>query len=154
MNMHTKCSVLCFVFLAAFMCVTSASAQERVANYSTGRAGTAGFEAFRFWVRDGQPAAVTYISGSPAEVIELKYAGPEAWRKSPAFKVQFLTGRTLYVVPQWLTLRVTDGAKYSKVFRWQYEGPVNGRGTACAPCANDAREAMQLIKAHFLSRRP
>ena len=84
----------------------------------------------------------------------MKYVGIEGWRKWPAFKVKFLTGRTLHVVPQGLTLRVTDDAKYSKVFRWQYEGPVEGRGTACVPCAADAREAMQLIKAHFLNLRP
>src|SRR5215204_2429171 len=150
--MHAPRTILCLTLLTVF--AVSASAQERVANYSTGRAGTARFESFGFWVRDGQPAAITYTFGSPAEVIELKYAGAESWRKAPAFKVQFVTGRTLYVIPQWLTLRVTDGAKYSRVFRWQYEGPRNGRGTACVPCAADEREAMQLIKAHFLSQRP
>jgi len=151
--MQTLRTVLCLTVLAVF--AASASAQERVAHYSTGRAGTARFEALGFWVRNGEPTGITYTFGSPAEVAELKYAGPEGWRKSPAFKVQFLTGRTLYVVPQGLTLRVTDGARYSKVFRWQYEGPVDGRGTACMTCAADAREAMRLIKEHFiLNRRP
>ena len=152
--MRTKCSILCIVFLTALACAGSAEAQERVANYTAGRAGTARFEALGFWVRDGQPSGITYTFGSPAEVIELKYVGIEGWRKWPAFKVKFQNGRTLYVVPQGLTLRVTDDAKYSKVFRWQYEGPVGGRGTACVPCAADAREAMQLIKAHFLNLRP
>ena len=146
-------TIFCLTLLAVF--AVSASAQERVAHYATGRAGTESFEAFGFWVRDGRPAAITYTFGSPAEVTELKYVGPAGWRKSPAFKVQFLTGRALYVVPQGLTLRVTDDVGYSKVFRWRYEGPVDGRGTACMPCASDAREAMRLIKAHFiLNRRP
>jgi hypothetical protein len=128
------------------------SAQERVANYSTGRLGSAAFEHFSFGVRDGQRAAIEYTYGPRWKEITLEYAGAETWKGEKAFKVRFPNGRELYVIPRGETLRVVDvSGKYSKLFRWQYEGPVNGRGTFCDSCAEDETEAMRLMRAHYLN---
>src|ERR1043165_5607903 len=145
--------VLAFVVLltAVLLAAATARAQEHVANYSTGKTGSQSFEELSFWTRDGKRAEIGYIYGKEWKELKLSYAGPEGWKSENAFKVQFPNGHILYIIPRGLTLRVVDaGGSYSKIFRWYYEGPVNGRGTFCEPCAEDEREAIQIVKAYFL----
>jgi hypothetical protein len=40
--------------------------------------------------------------------------------------------------------------KYSKIFRWEYERPVDGRGTFCEPCVGEDKEAITFIKKYFM----
>jgi len=56
------------------------------------------------------------------------------------------------MIPLAAQLQVTDErGTYNKLFSWEYEGPVNGMGTFCEPCAGDPEEAMQLIRIYCLT---
>lgn len=126
-------------------------AQGRVANFSTGRAGSASFEQFGFWVKEGRRAEIDYVYGADRRESQVTWVGAERWKGSRAFKVKFANGRELYIIPQGERLRVVDASgKYAKVFRWMYEGPVNGRGTFCQPCAEGSAEAAALVRDNFM----
>jgi hypothetical protein len=67
------------------------------------------------------------------------------------FKIQFTNKYVLYIIPTGLRLKVTDvTGKYNKTFSWEYEGPVNGIGTYCDPCADDDNDAMKIIHASYM----
>jgi hypothetical protein len=136
-----------------FLIPAAAFGQDRVANYETGKLGTKSYERFSFWVKDGMPSEVTYGFGRDWYDKEIKptYAGPVAIKGARGFKLQFPNGQLFYVIPQGRVLRITDSSgKYTKIFRWSYEGPVNGRGTYCDPCTQDPKEAIELIRSSYL----
>jgi hypothetical protein len=140
-----------FVLGVGALAARPALAQNQVANYGYGQPGTAGYEHFSFWTRDGHRSDAAYASGKNREDAQLRYIGPSKITGQPGFKVRFLNGRTLYLVPSGTTLHVaaTPGTA-PKIFVWEYEGPVNGVGTQCSVCAEDAQSAMRLIRAHYL----
>jgi hypothetical protein len=128
-----------------------ALAQNQVANYGYGQPGTAGYEHFSFWTHNGRRSDVAYAYGAKREDARLRYAGPSKRNGQAGFKVQFLNGRTLYLAPSGTTLRVaTAPGAAPKTFTWEYEGPVNGVGTNCSVCVEDAPAAMRLLRAHYL----
>jgi hypothetical protein len=128
-----------------------ALAQNQVANYGYGQPGTASYEHFSFWTHNGRRSDIGYASGKNREDAQMRYLGPGRLAGQPGFKVQFLDGRTLYLVPGGTTLQVaTAPGAEPKTFVWEYEGPVNGVGTACSVCAEDAQAAMRLVRAHYL----
>lgn len=128
-----------------------ALAQNQVANYGYGQPGTAGYEHFSFWTHNGRRSDVAYAAGTNREDAQLRYLGPGKLAGQPGFKVQFLDGRTLYLVPSGNTLQVATGPGTApKTFVWEYEGPVNGVGTTCSVCAEDAAAAIRLVRAHYL----
>ncbi|RZL14454.1 MAG: hypothetical protein EOO62_05395 [Hymenobacter sp.] len=128
-----------------------AQAQNQVANYSYGQPGTAGYEHFSFWTNNGRRSDAAYAAGKKREDAQLRYLGPSKVNGQPGFRVQFLNGRTLYLVPSGTTLRVaTTPGGAPKTFTWEYEGPVDGVGTFCSVCAEDAQAAMRLLRAHYL----
>jgi hypothetical protein len=140
--------IAAFTF-SAFPVRAQEESNRHVASYYTGKPGTANYETLALWTQDGQRSELFYSYGKTFKEIKLTYAG--ALNGARGFKIQFPNGHTLNVVPKGLTLLVTDDAgTYSKVFRWLYEGPRNGRGTHCDPCAEDEREAMKIIKGSFL----
>ena len=49
-----------------------------------------------------------------------------------------------------LNVRNIEG-NYLKTFKWEYEGPINGIGTFCTPCAEDEVEVMELLKIDYLN---
>jgi hypothetical protein len=123
----------------------------KVANYSTGQPGTDGYEEFSFWVRNNAVSTVTYVYGRDRKEANVNYLGKSSLNGKPAFKLGLPNGVVLYAVPLDITLMVTDRpGKYVKRFSWQYEGPVDGIGTFCQPCAQDERSAMRLIKGYYL----
>lgn len=123
----------------------------QVANYSTGQPGTDGYEQFSFWVRNSTVSDISYVYGRNRKEAKITYLGKSSLNGKPAFKLGLPTGVVLYAVPLDITLMVTDRpGKYVKRFSWQYEGPVDGIGTFCQPCAPDERSAMRLIKAFYL----
>ena len=86
----------------------------------------------------------------PARDLPLKYLGPIRLKGHQGFRVRFSNGLILNLWPEGDKLRVTDTkGKYNKLFSWEYEGPVNGIGTFCTPCAQDAAEALRLLKPYF-----
>lgn len=132
-------------------CLTAspAHAQNQVANYGFGQPGTAAYEHFSFWTKDGVRTDIHYAYGKDRTDIPLRYAGRTNGGQ-PGFRVRFPNGRTLSMVPSGTTLRVTTKTAAPKIFAWEYEGPVNGVGTACSVCTPDAAAAMRLVRKHYL----
>ena len=147
----TLTSVVGIALGAGVLAARPALAQNQVANYGYGQPGTAGYEHFSFWTNNGRRSNAAYASGTNREDAQLRYLGPSKLAGQPGFRVQFLNGRTLYLVPSGTTLQVATAAGAApKTFTWEYEGPVNGVGTTCSVCAEDAQAAMRLLRAHYL----
>lgn len=128
-----------------------AHAQNQVANYSLGQPGTASYEHFSFWTKDGQRTDLQYAYGKDRKDTQLRYVGLGRLNGQRCFKVQFPNRHTLYLLPSGTTLRVaTSPTATPKTFVWEYEGPVNGVGTNCSVCVADAAAAMRLLRAHYL----
>lgn len=131
--------------------ISQAQAQSKVANYSYGQPGTATYEHFSFWAQDGQRGELSYSYGKDRKESKLTYLGPDKVNGKAAFKVQFPNKHVLYIIPTGTTLRVTDNKLAAqKTYRWEYEGPVNGIGTFCQPCAEDEKKAIQLVQSAYL----
>jgi len=65
--------------------------------------------------------------------------------------MQFTNKYVLYIIPAGLSLKVIDSSgTYSKIFSWQYGGPVNGIGTHCDVCAEDDTDAMKILRLAYL----
>ena len=141
-------SLFAATLLAAALVAHPAHAQNQVANYGFGQPGTAGYEHFSFWTKDGIRTDIHYAYGKDRTDIPLRYAG--RLRGQAGFQVRFPDGRTLRVVPSGTTQRVTTKTAAPKIFAWEYEGPVNGVGTACSVCTPNATAAMQLVRKHYL----
>jgi hypothetical protein len=132
---------------------SSLQAQTKVANYSLGKPGTDKYEHFEFWIKNRKRADINYSYGKKNKEVRLKYLGDTILNNDSCFKVQFSNKYILYIIPSWSDLKVTDNeGKYNKVFRWEYEGPVNGIGTFCDVCAEDETEAIRMIKKYWLKR--
>jgi len=128
-----------------------AHAQNQVANYGFGKPGTAAYEHFSFWTKDGRRTDIQYAYGRDRKDTQLRHAGPTRVNGQPGFKMRFANGHTLYVVPSGTTLKVATSATAApKTFAWEYEGPVNGVGTNCSVCTPDAAAAMRLVQRHYL----
>ncbi len=150
--MSSFSSAFCVLaFGAGTLATRPAQAQNQVANYGYGQPGTASYEHFSFWTLNGRRSDVGYAAGANREDAQVRYLGPAKPNGQPGFKVKFLSGRTLYVVPSGNTLLVSDATGAApKTFTWEYEGPVNGVGTACSVCVADVTAAMRLVQAHYL----
>jgi len=139
--------------LGLLVAVPRAQAQKanRVANYYTGTPNTASYEHFSFWTTDGRRGDMQYSHGADRLDVALRYAGAAQLQGHAAFKVRFPDGKLLYVAPADTTLLVAPTATAEpQVFRWEYEGPVNGVGTDCSVCAPDAAVAAELVRKHFV----
>lgn len=134
--------------LFSFNC--SICAQNRVANFSTGKVGTATYEHFSFWVEDNNIGDITYSYGKSRREIKLKYSGTATLNGIKIFKVEFPNDEIFYILPQKTSLKIVNkNANYNKIFRWEYEGPVNGIGTWCDACTQDGQESIDLIEEYF-----
>src|SRR3546814_10437131 len=81
--------------------------------------------------------AIDYEYGADQKRVRLRAIGPDG--SDEGFAVRFPNGLVLDIVPQGTALQVSDrSGNYSKTFEWQYEGPVDGRGTFCTPCVEKA----------------
>ncbi|GAB3999728.1 hypothetical protein GCM10028807_50760 [Spirosoma daeguense] len=130
---------------------TFANAQMKVANFSYGEPGTDKYEQLSFWAKNGQRAEIRYTYGKDRKETTLTYLGKSPKAKGSGFNVQFPNNYVLYVAPVGNKLRLVDAqATYQKTFAWEYEGPVNGIGTFCNVCAQDDKEAMQLVRTYYL----
>lgn len=113
--------------------------------------GTAQYEHFSFWVKDGKRGEITYTYGKNAREQPVTYLGKAIINGQACFKIRFANNYVLYVIPQKTQVKITDQAgKYLKTFPWAYEGPVNGIGTFCDVCAEDEREAVKLINLCYM----
>jgi hypothetical protein len=106
------------------------------------------FESFSFWSGPKDGNSVGYAYGKGGTEVKLRALGPNPDGKG--FAVQFPNGLVLDIEPRGDVLLVSDRAgKYHKTFEWQYEGPVDGRGTFCQVCVEEA-EAMPFVRGHFM----
>jgi hypothetical protein len=141
----------CFVLLLVLLAVCSAQAQNVVANYYFGQPGTASYEHFSFWTKDGQRYQMQYSYGPERRDATPRYVGAAIVGGQPSFKVQFPDGSARYITPTDSTLRVaTSPTAAPKTFAWEYEGPVNGVGTICSVCVPNAAAAIRLVRNHYL----
>lgn len=149
--MHTIFSIKVALFSTiALLTVASVSAQK-VANYATGKYGEPNYEHLSFWTKAGKRAEITYTHGKYGKQLPVNYLGKAAYEGKAAFRVQLPNGSLLYVIPSGVNLKIQNTAKsYNKLFTWAYEGPVNGMGTFCETCAEDEKEAMQLLRTYYL----
>ena len=128
----------------------AAHAQNQVANYSFGKPGTATYEHFSFWVKDGHRTDIAYAYGRDRKDSQLRYLGPSRVKSQAGFNAQFSNGHTVHLVPSGNRLLVTAAGAAPKIFTWEYEGPVNGIGTFCSVCAQDEQAAMRLLQRCYL----
>ena len=139
-----------FIFFS-FILLSPTTFCQQVANYSSGVRGTDDFEEFSFWARNNARAEIYYRYGKVPEEVKLTYGGRTLMRNRQCFKVKFPNGYELLISPKDQGLRVMDeDENYNKIFQWEYEGPVDGVGTACDICTKDEWEALVLIKAYFI----
>jgi hypothetical protein len=149
--MHYSAPLGTLAVVLNMLAACPAHAQNRVANYGFGQPGTATYEHFSFWTKDGQRTDVQYAYGKDRKDTPLRYLGLGQLNGQTCFKVQFPNRHTLYLLPSGTTLHVaTARTAAPKTFVWEYEGPVNGVGTNCSVCVADATAAMQLLQKHYL----
>jgi hypothetical protein len=151
MNFAPAPSLLAAALLTVALAAGPARAQNRVANYGYGQPGTAAYEHFSFWTNNGRRSDIHYAHGKDRVDSPLRYGGASRLGGQAGFKVRFESGRTLYVVPSGNVLLVRSSPMAApKTFAWEYEGPVNGVGTACSVCVADAPAAAHLLRRHYL----
>ena len=128
---------------------SATGADAKVANFSLPGIdrGSPAFERLAFW-SGPRGNVVQYGYGADDRVVQLQPLGVA--RSGNGFAVRFPNGLVLDVVPRGDALLVSDRAGgYRKTFQWQYEGPVDGRGTFCAPCV-DENQALDFVREHFM----
>ena len=127
---------------------------QRVANFSYGNYDAKDFESYSFWVKANKRAEIKYTyktNTGEFQNLTLKYIGLGILNGEKGFKVRFPNNLELYIIPKesnLLKIAKLDGS-YSKEFRWLYEGPVDGKGTFCEPCAENEQEALRIVKMYY-----
>lgn len=126
--------------------------RAQVANFSARgtRFPAADYEALQLWADAGGARRARYAWGPEAKELTLRVLGRSAG--GDGFALGFPNGLVLDAIPQGEALRLRDrNGTYDKVFEWKYEGPVEGRGTACTACVDEA-EAVGFVRRHFIER--
>ena len=108
---------------------------------------SAGFESLSFW-SGPNGKVINYEYGLKHDRVRLRDIGPGS--DGQGFAVRFPNGLVLDIVPKGDALQVSDRkGNYSKTFQWQYDGPIDGRGTFCTPCVEEA-DAIDFVRKHFM----
>lgn len=150
-NAGRKLGLSSLVAFSASPAFAQFTTEFKVANYATGKSGTASYEHFSFYVEGGKASDISYAYGEPRKEVRLRNLGKASYKGLSGFKVLFPNKLVLYVIPAGNTLKVYDDkGKYAKTFSWEYEGPVDGRGTWCSQCMQDDKAAMQFLKSYYL----
>lgn len=146
-------AVFTLIFSLAFQAaVAQETSESKVANYAVGERGKKGYEHFSFWTNDGERSEIYYVYGKNAKETKLEYLGAKNIQGRKGFEVKFPNGLILFAIPTGNNLRVINPrGTYNKIFKWEYEGAVNGVGTACTVCAEDETEAMMMIKNSYMN---
>lgn len=132
--------LLLFAALCSFLNVQA----QKFSNYKHGIYGRADYEHLDF----SSDKQITYRYGKNSKDYHIPYLGKDG----NSFKIQ-LPGNLIVKV----TINSSNGLvlqgignNYAKTYEWEYEGPVNGRGTWCQQCTQDPKEAILLIKKYYL----
>ncbi|MDP4230694.1 MAG: hypothetical protein Q8916_09870 [Bacteroidota bacterium] len=144
-------ATISFLFLGiSTECSAQTDTSFHSAIFSSGVYGTEAYEEFDFDIRNGHRDVIEYSYGKKPRTLALDYKGLDTLDGHPSFNVQFKNGLVLTITPEKGHLHVSDKkGTYSKIFVWHYEGPINGIGTYCTPCA-DAEESMVILEKYFL----
>lgn len=123
---------------------------SRVANFVEGGRGDAAHPAarLRFW-SGPKGQVIEYDAGDHAETIMLRPAGLPGGRDG--LQVTTPDGSTWVVTLSAGALLLDDKSPAGvRTFVWEYQGPVNGRGTACGPCVPEDK-ALQFVRDAFVN---
>ncbi len=124
---------------------------KQVSNYSIGKYNTAAYEEFSFWITDKNQPYVTYTFGKDDKELPVKYLGIERIKGKPCIKLKVNNKKIMYVALHGDRLLIFDDElKNPKGFTWRYEGPVNGIGTYCNVCTQDAKQSAAFLKKYYL----
>lgn len=135
------------IAITLFLTITTAAYAQKVANYSSGTPGTDSYQGYSFWTKNGKPSEITFRYGKDRTELKATYAGKTTYKSKPAFKMLFSNKQLFYVLPTGDKLQIINKKlNKTETFSWEYEGPVNGIGTFCEPCAQDEKEAKILLK--------
>lgn len=146
----TKFLPLIFLLWIASPTFAQAESSERIAYFSFGRIGTRSYEQLAFHVKDNRRGEVIYSYGKDKSV-PASYLMHDQCNGSPCFMIRLPSNLTLKIIPKGNAIKVvSDDGTYSKIFGWEYVGPVNGRGTWCDVCAEDEKEAVSILRKYFL----
>jgi hypothetical protein len=148
-----KLSVI-LVFLFLMTLTVSSRAQKYpavvVANFSTGLYSSRDYEKFSFWVYQNKNRTIEYSyrdKKGEFRNLELSYLGKFKQGNRSGFRVLFPNNLVLRIFLAGDVLEVkAEKGNYFKYFRWEYEGPIGGRGTFCEPCTQDSSDAIQLLQ--------
>lgn len=147
MKAALKLPVLIAVIILGF-CYNSYA--QKVANYYTGTPGTTNYQQYSFWTKANKATKATYTYGANRNQIKITNAGKTTYHGQAGFKINLPKG-VFYVIPSGVNLKIINPAtKKTELFKWEYEGPVNGIGTYCDVCAQDEKEAMSILKKYYL----
>lgn len=147
-------TLITFAFIFCFVSQTviaQDTSERKVANYSVGKYGNSNYEHFSFWTNEGERSEITYSYGKNDVKAELEFLGAKTIQGRKGFEVKFPNDLILFVIPTGNNVRVINPrGKYNKIFKWEYEGPVNGIGTFCSVCAENETDAMVILKNAYL----
>jgi hypothetical protein len=134
------------ILFLSFILVTTTGFAQQVVNFSYGKRGTDGYEAFSFSVKNNVRAEIFYYYGKDETEVKLTYAGRSLMKNRPCFKVRFANGYELMIAPKEQSLKIMDSDEsYDETFQWEYEVDAY-----CDICARDETEAVVFIKQYFM----
>lgn len=139
------------LFILHSSLATRIFAQQKMAQYSFGKYGTITYEHIEFWTNNGKRTKIFYSYGKKPHNIDLQYIGILKFHGDSCFKVRFSNDYVLYIIPAGTRLKIADSAfENNKIFSWEYEGPIDGRGTFCSVCAVNDADALNLLRSAYL----
>lgn len=124
----------------------------RVANFVAAERLDGGHPPVRlsFWSGPGGKI-IEYAPGDGNDIITLRPVGSTP--DGTGFRAKATDGSIWFITPTQGVLLVENGNGTSRIFMWQYQGPVNGQGTACMPCVPET-DAIVFVQDEFLGSLP
>lgn len=97
---------------------------------------------------------ITYSYQKNEEGHKLDVLGTKAVGNQKALMVKIQNTSKVYLIlrdrKKETVSMVSEDGTYKKTFPLGYEGPIDGRGTYCATCANEPEDAFRLVNSFFL----
>ncbi|RFZ81651.1 hypothetical protein DYU05_17640 [Mucilaginibacter terrenus] len=140
-------------FLATVLVVLTSitSYAQKVANYAAGKPGTSSYRGYSFYLTGTKPTEISFRSGADRNESNVTYNGKATYNGKRCFKMTLTGNKVYYAYPVGDKLAIVNAtSKKAETYTWEYEGPVDGRGTFCEACAEDEKEAMKLMKSSYL----
>jgi hypothetical protein len=139
------------IFLMGFFafCATAVNAQQKThAFFMLGNYAYSEWEKLEFDLND-HGGEITYSYAKKPDGIKLKNLGIKYVGQYKVLMVQIPGfAKTYYINPDPKNERIqfeSSDRKYNKWLPLGYEGPVNGIGTYCEQCANEPKDAFEIV---------